>query len=101
MGRHLRAYPIQTMEERSITAAQIATALGSSKQAAHKALRLLPSSIVDPAKQTRAWRPDDLPDDYRKRLQRLAKQHGYKDASAFIENPRVDWRPEVEWHELQ
>jgi hypothetical protein len=77
------------------TAAQLAAALGISKQAVQKALKGIRAGAILDARHTQAWPLDCLPELMRARLAAQAGRLGYRDAAALLAHAPARWEPSL------
>lgn len=78
------------------TAAQLAQALGISKQAVHKALQAVPSEVKPTDKcQTHRWPLSSLPRAWRERLESAASANRHRDVDTLLAGPAAVWQPEI------
>ena len=77
------------------TAAQIGVCLGTSPQAARKALLDTPAVGVRiiGGVEAAAWSLDRLPESLGKRLDEEAAARGYRDTAALLADPQKQWQP--------
>ena len=80
------------------SAAQIAAALGMSRQAAFKALKGIPASgqVLKGGKPVNAWIFLDLPGDLRARLDAEAERLGFRNAEHMLNEGRNPWQPQID-----
>ncbi|HMJ88989.1 MAG TPA: hypothetical protein VK530_04200 [Candidatus Acidoferrum sp.] len=81
--------------EAVFTAAQIALALGKSRQTITDRLATIPADDEKPVnnKLTRHWLISSLPESMRDELERVARTACYRDASSMLSAPRLEWQP--------